>query len=274
MNKVILFANLLIFSMLACKQDPKNVGPNGGAEQNQQANPIMLAGHWIAMDFCAFANQYGSVLQAMNNSHLPYAYAISFNPSKPDSALCFNATKSWMLPIRYKADTVELLGANQGKSIFLIYHSNMDKDINMIDPTGDRVRMDRFIKSKAGTADGYSAFTTALNHNLFSGVFKPLGKGASGDVQFTPGGFLQGLKPYDRYEVCTGGDCFVAGQDIDVITLYNSKDKDKSTKYFGYRYSAQNDTLTFFNLANGNPAEKGPYKVAASAFKFSRKKSE
>ena len=276
MNKAFIFANLLMLSLFACKQDPKNAGQNAAPshiQPGEQANPTVLAGHWIALDFCSFANQYGSVLQAMNNSHLPYAYAITFNPAKPDSAFCYNAFESWTLPIHYKADTLELVGARQGKSIFLVYHSNMEKDITMIDPTGERVQMDRFIKSKAGTVDGYSAFVTALNHHLFNGVFTPIGKGAAAPVSFTPGGFLQGLKGYDRYKVCTGGDCFVAGQEIDVVSLYDSKDEAKTTKFFGYRYNGQNDTLTFFNLVNSNPNEKGAYKVAAPAFKFSRKQS-
>jgi len=274
MNKAFLFANLLIFTLLACKQDPKiSQGVPSNIQANEPANPTVLAGHWIAIDFCAFANQYGSVLEAMNTGHLPYAYAISFSPVRPDSALCYNATESWMLPIKYKADTLELVGASSGKSIFLIYHSDGDKNITMIDPTGGRVSIDKFIKSKAGTADGYSAFTTALNHNVLNGVFTMIGKGGGAQVMFTPGGFLQGLKGYDRYTLCTGGDCFVAGQAIDVITLFDSKDEAKTSKFFGYRYNGQNDTLTVYNLVNSNPEEKGAYKVSAPAYKFSRKKA-
>jgi hypothetical protein len=277
MNKAFLFANLLVFTFFSCKQDSKNVSQDPNAPTNAQAgdraNPKVLAGHWIAMDFCSFANQYGSVLAAMNNAHLPYAYAITFNPAKPDSAVCYNAFESWTLPLRYKSDTLELLGARPGKSVFLIYHSTGGKDITMIDPTGERTQLTNMIKSKANTVDGYTAFTTALNHNLFSGVFSPIGKTVGTDVQFTPGGFIMGMKEYDRYEVCTGGDCFVAGQDIDVVKFSNSKDREKSAMFFGYRYNGQNDTLTIFNLKNTNPEEKGAYKVASPAFKFTRKKS-
>lgn len=272
MNKAFLFANLLILTLFSCKQDPK-ASQDTGSAANERANPKVLAGHWIAMDFCAFANQYGSVLEAMNSSHLPYAYAITFNPAKPDSAVCYNAFESWTLPLRYKADTLELMGARPGKSVFLIYHSNADKEITMIDPTGQRTQINRMIKSKASTIDGYTAFTTALNHNLFGGVFNQIGKGAGTDVQFTPGGFILGMKEYDRYEVCTGGDCFVAGQDIDVVTLSDSKDTQKMPVFFGYRYNGQNDTLTLFNLKNTNPDEKGAYAVVSPAFKFVRKKS-
>ncbi|MFN0175996.1 MAG: hypothetical protein ACKVU0_15200 [Saprospiraceae bacterium] len=273
MNKAFILANLLVFTLLACKQDPKiSQGVPVHMQPGEQANPTVLAGHWIAMNFCAFANQYGSVLGAMNNGHLPYAYAFTFNPAKPDSVLCYNAFESWTLPIRYNVDTLELMGARPGKSIYLIYDSKGDKEITMIDPTEGRVQLDRFIKSKAGTVDGYTAFTTALNHNLLNGAFKLLGKGAGGQISFTPGGFLLGLKGYDRYEICTGGDCFLAGQDIDVITLFDSKDEANTSKFFGYRYNENNDTLTFYNLVNKNPEEKGLYKVAAPAFKFSRKK--
>lgn len=278
MNKGFLLINLLTLIIIACKHDPKNTGQNlapAHIQPGEQANPTVLAGHWIAMDFCAFASQYGSVLQTMNNSHVPYVYAITFNPAKPDSAICYNAFESWTLPIKYKADTIELVGARPGKSIYLIYHSKEEKDILMIDPTNAKTQIDRFIKSKAGTSDGYTAFSTALNHNILSGVFTPIVKGASsGQVIFTPGGFIQGLKGYDRYSICTGGDCLVAGQDIDIISFANSKSDPKINKNFGFRYNSKNDTLTLFNLTEANPNEKGAKKVAAQAYKFHRKRSE
>jgi len=276
MNKALLVANLLVFSLLSCKNDPKVTAENGAPQHIQagdQANPTVLAGHWIALDFCSYANQYGSVLQAMNNAHRPYCYAITFNPTKPDSAICWDATKSWTLQMRYNADTLELMGAREGKSVFLIYHSTTEKDITMFDNTSSGMQLDRFIKSKAGASDGYLSFATALNHHLFNGVFMPIGKATADKVMFTPGGFLQGMKEFDRYKVCAGGDCFVAGQDIDVVTFYQAKDEAGTSKMFGYRYNDQNDTLTLYNLA-GNPTEKTAYKVAAPAYKFSRKKSQ
>ena len=131
--------------------------------------------------------------------------------------------------------------------------------------------MDNFIKSKAGTVDGYTAFTTALNHHLFNGVFTPIGKGDATKVQFTPGGFIQGLKGFDRFEVCTGGDCFVAGQDIDIVTFYNAKQgKEASEKFYGYKYNGSNDTLSIFNMVNAKPEEKGGYKVGTVAYKYAR----
>ncbi len=274
MNKAFLFANLLIITLFACKQDPKNASQTPAHIQpGEQANPKVLAGHWIAVDFCSYANQYGSVLGAMNNGHLPYAYGITFNPAKPDSALCYNAFESWSVPMRYKADTLELVGARPGKSIYLIYHSNMEKDITMIDPTGEQVRMDRFIKSKATVQDAYSAFAIALNHNILGGVFTPIGKGAGTEpVTFFSDGGLKGIKSFNRYKICAGGDCFVAGQDIDVVTLYDGREEEKTSKMFGYRYNGQNDTLTIYNLVNTNKDEKGAYKVSTPAYKFSRKK--
>jgi hypothetical protein len=277
MNKAFFLIPALILTLLSCKNDPKTTSTNGAPDHIQpgeQANPTVLAGHWIALDFCAFASQYGSVLQAMNNSHIPYAYAFTFNPAYPDSIICYNAFESWSRPIKMRADTIEVLEARPGKSLFLIYHSTEEKDITMVDPTGPRTRLSRFIKSKAGTPDGRTAFMMALNHHVFSGLFTPIGKSSDEKISFFPHGVIQGMKAYDRYEICSGGDCFVAGQDIDVVTLYNNKDKQGSSKFFGYRYSAQNDTLTFYNLVNSNPDEKGTYKVAAPAFKYLRKKVE
>lgn len=278
MNKAFLFANLLIFTLLSCKQDPKNAGQSNlpaHLQPGEKANPMVLAGNWIALDFCARANQYGSVLQTMNNSHVPYAYAINFNPAKPDSALCYNATKFWMMKIQYNEDTLQLLGDPSGKPIYLIYHSNIEKDITMFDPTGPKLKMDRFIKSKAEAPEAYTAFTTALNHNILNGTFTAFGntKGTNGPVRFNTNGFMEGFKDFDRYVICTGGDCMVAGQEIDVITFYSPK-TDLKPNPFGFRYNGQNDTLTLYNLINATPDVQGSYKVGAPAYKFSRKVSQ
>lgn len=271
MQKLLFSILLLVLICSACKRDGKTAGTNAAT---LTASPELLGGHWIAMDFCSRANQYGSILQAMNNSHVPYAYAMTFNPGQPDSVTCNNGIETWNLPVKYNADTLELVGARQGKSVYLVYDSQQEKDLTMFDATTGRVQMDKFIKSRSEEAkDGYAAFLTALNHNVLGGLFTPLGKGASGDVQFTPGGFIQGLKDFDRYELCTGGDCFVAGQDVDVVTFFNSK-VENSNRFMGYRFSAQNDTLSIFNLLNTNPEEKGAYKINGVAYRLVRKKPQ
>jgi hypothetical protein len=89
------------------------------------------------------------------------------------------------------------------------------------------------------------------------------------EIQFTPGGFILNWKPFDRYEVCTAGDCFVMDNDMDIITLSKSTVKDSGEMY-GFRYSAQNDTLTLYNLLNTNPAEKGMYETKGVAYRFFR----
>ena len=110
-----------------------------------------------------------------------------------------------------------------------------------------------------------------MNHHIFNGVFTPVGKAGGAQVQFTPGGFLQGVKDYDRFEICTGGDCFIAGQDIDIVTFYNAKKgKEASEKFLGYRYNGQNDTLSIYNMVNAKPQDKGGYKVGTLAYKYAR----
>lgn len=274
MNKAILLLSIVaVFSNTACKNEPQHVDPNQpqNFEAGDFASPTTLAGFWIDLDFCSRAGQYGSVLQAMNNSHLPYAYAFFFNPGSPDSVTCFNATESWNLPVKFKKDTLELMGASNGKSVFLNYHSHGNRDMTMFDNTNGPTRMDHFIKSKAGTKNGYLAFTTALNHHIFNGTFAPVGKGSGQTVTFTPGGFLQGVKEYNRYELCTGGDCFIAGQEIDIVTFYDAKEGiEASGKPFGYRYDGGNDVLSIYNMVPANPEEKAGYTVGKLAYKFAR----
>lgn len=276
MKKTLLLISTATLLLAACKSDPKTTAGNQSEPAAQpNASPTYLAGHWIDMDFCSRANQYGSVLATMTNSHVPYAYAITFDPNKPDSAICFNGMESWTVPVKYNVDTVEILNARPGQSVYLVYHSTGQKDMTMFDPTQGSVQMDQFVKSKANARDGYTAFLAALNHNLFSGAFVPLGKNvAKGkDIQFSPGGFILDWAPYDRYSVCTAGDCFVAANDIDVITLRRSKEAN-SEKFYGFKYNGQNDTLTFYNLVDTKPGEKGMYAPKGIAYQFLRKPAD
>ena len=259
-----LAALTLLIALSSCKHDTTS------ATGLLPANANNLAGQWIAMDFCARANQYGSVLQAETNAHRPYALAIDFNPAQPDSATCYSGSETWKLPVKITQDTIELKSASQGKSIFLVYDSQGDQNITMFDNTSGSGKMDKFVKSKANARDGYMAFITALNHNLFSGTFTPLMKGPGEKVTFTPGGFIQGWKEFDRYQVCTGGDCFVMGNEMDIVRLSHSK-QEGSGQVFGFKYSGQNDTLSLLNLADATPNEKGGYSVKGTAFKFLRK---
>lgn len=272
MKKILLLSGILTLLFAACQNDPKG-SDNQNQSQGNFASPMLLAGHWIALDFCSRANQYGSVINAMNNAHVPYAYAISFDPNTPDSAMCYNGSESWMLPVRFNDDTLELANAHEGKSVFLVYHSQGEKDMTMFDGTQGRTKTDKFIKSGANTRDGYTAFTTALNHNLFDGVFIPIGqKAGKENIQFTPGGFILNWGPYDRYSVCTNGDCFVTGSEIDIISFSKSKVED-SEEMFGFRYNGGNDTLSIYRLQNTNPEEKGAYAVKSIVYQFLRKPS-
>ncbi len=268
MKKTILLFGILAVVIAACQQD----SANSGAQQSGDivASPTILAGQWIAMDFCARANQYGSVLGAMNNAHRPYAYAFEFTPNNPDSVICYNGFETWTLPVKYNKDTLEVMGASQGKSVFLLYQSQGNKEMTLFDGTQGSMIMERFVKSKAGTKDGYVAFAAALNHNLFNGAIIPLGKDAGRDtLLFTPGGFIMNWKAYDQYSFCTGGDCFVTEEPMDVITLSRS-DTPGSEKMYGFRYNGTNDTLTFYNIVNTRPEEKFAYEIKAPAYKFYR----
>ncbi len=260
----------LLATLFACKQDTSNT--NKTVTETLESNPNLLGGNWIALDFCSRAAQYGSVLQAENNAHRPYAFALTFNPAQPDSVLCFNGFEEWKLPAKVTQDTVEVQGASQGKSIFLIYDSQSKKHFTMFDGTsGQKTQTDRFLKSTVNSRNGYEAFATALNHHLFRGSFSPVAaKGADQKIVFFPEGVIRGWPEYDHYSVCTGGDCFVMGNEMDVITLSKTANATPE-KMFGFKYSNQNDTLSIFHLADATPGEKGGYAVKRIAYRFLRK---
>jgi hypothetical protein len=265
---VYLLPALLFLTLSACKQDQKTAaGAANGAEPKPGASALTLSGHWIALDFCARAGKYGSVLAAMNNGHKPYAYALTFLPSQLDSALAFPGPDGRYVPLRAEEDTVQIVNAREKGPIYLVYSSQGDQSMTMFDPAPSGTQMDRFIKSRGSAKDGYTAFVTALSHHLFNGTFTLLGKKAAAEqkIAFAPDGALRNFPGYDQYEVCVEGDCYVAGQAIDVVRLSNSK-AENSAKAFGYRYSGQNDTLYLYNL-NGNA-------VGTLAYSLLRKKAE
>lgn len=251
----------LCAAFFACKPDAKNAANAAGASL---AN---LSGHWIAMDFCSRAAQYGSVLASMNNGSKPYAYTVSFDPNVPDSAACYNGMESWKIPVKINKDTIELVGAVQGKSVFMVYNAQSPeqmRDMNMFDATAGTVKLDRFVKSKAETKDGGVAFMLALNHQLLQGNFSLKGS----PVLFDPTGTVKGLAGFDHYSLCSAGDCFAAGQEIDVVSLSKGKD---AAQLFGYRYNKTNDTLRLYNLVQQNADEKGTAKVGGLAYTLPRK---
>jgi hypothetical protein len=265
MNKVFFLAStVFLLALAACKQD--------GAK-SAQSKLNQLSGHWFATDFCSRAGKYGSVLKAMNSGHVPYAYAITFNPAWGDSVRCYNGMEVWMQPVGTIADTiVEIKNArNTGRSITLTHDAYYNKDLTMLDNTGTSgAQLDRYLKSSTVSTDGYYAFCAALNNQLFGGTFSPVGK-PSEKITMRADGALSGIAGYDHYEVCTAGDCFVASDKMDIITFSDSRKPD-SGKMFGFRYGGQNDTLSIYNLIDQNPDEKGVHTVGEVAHRLLRTK--
>ena len=264
----LLFVSLLAFA--ACKQD-KTSGQEG-QQENATANPTDMTGHWIAIDFCSRAGQFGSVLSAINNSHRPYAYAFFIDGENPDSIKCYNGEKEWALEANYNVDTIEMKNAANNMSIFLMYDSQGEQGMTMFDGTGKRTRTTQYIKSKSGAQTAYFAFATALNHNLFQG-FYTLPGAPKDTIQFTSSGHITNFGPYDRYRVCAENDCFVAGSEIDVITMANTKDKD-SLKKFGFRFNTQLDQLSIHKLTPDPEDPDAVYKVGPAIYTFNRIKPE
>lgn len=269
------FFSFLIFCIFifqnSCQTDNKKNGRTSAPSSvSGDARLAPLYGNWIAIDFCAYCSQYGSVLTAMNNTHLPYAFALTFKESDRDSVLCYNATESWKRPIRFTADTlIEILDARRtGKSVFVAYSPSGNKDLTMYDATQAKTSLDRFTKTNVPEKTGAEAFKTALNHQLMGGEFASTGK-SRGTVRFLPTGEITGLEGYDRYEICTGGNCFIAGQDSDVLILSDSKGQ-KPPLYAGFKFDPNRTALTLYELKNEKSDQKGSARPGATLYKFTR----
>lgn len=101
-----------------------------------------------------------------------------------------------------------------------------------------------------------------------NGTYTSAGK-SKGTVQFLSTGEVTGLEGYDRFEVCTGGDCFVAGQESDVLILSNSKTKD-APKYAGFKFTPNRTALTLYELTPGSSDQKGTAQKGAVLYTFTR----
>ena len=261
---------VLLLIASACKNDKSDNKTDAAA--GQTASPEQLTGHWISRDFISRVSQYGSVIQTINNSHRPYAYGMTFNPSIPDSIMCFDGQKSWNLPVVYDHDTLEMKGANSGKSIFMMFDGKQrERTLTMINSTNGRAEMDVFIKAKGDIQNAEQAFRVAVNHNSLGGRFTPLSKGAQ-TLTFIPEGKVSGMPGLDRYEICLVGDCFVGGNNFDVVTFSNSREEN-SNKLMGFTLGNTNDTLTLYNLINPKPGEKVAQTLGAVYGKYLRVKT-
>ena len=256
MRKFFAFGILALLVFAACKNDKK------GGYSAEITNATTLAGFWVPADFCARAAKEGSVLKVMNNYTRPYAYALGFDSAIPDSVTCFNGVEKWRMPVIFRKDTIEIPKADGKLSIFLVYDPETNKDLTMFDGTSGKTAINRFTLSKSQAMDGYTAFLLELNNLMMRGNFKSTSKGAN-EVRFEPGGRLRGIDGYDKYELCTGGDCVVM-KDMDVITFSNSQKPDSETM-FGFKFLGKRDTLQIYNLINQNPAEKGNYALGTIA---------
>lgn len=271
MKNILFTVYALCLVFMSCKNETPSTTEKSqapGFVPGPSATPDILAGKWYASDFVARAGDYGSVIRAQNASHVPYTYALYFNPNVKDSVTCYNGFESWSLPVVFKKDTLELKNAVSGKSVYLVYSSVTDKSLTLFDNTGASAQNDRFLRTSGDVLTGYDAFTAALYHGIFQGLFQlaPGGK----PVIFNPNGRIENFPDYDTYSVCTGGNCFVTGSDMDVATLSNSK-KPGSEAIYGFAFSLKKDTLSFYTLEKVATNEKAAYKEKGVKYRLLRK---
>ncbi len=171
----------------------------------------------------------------------------------------------WTLPYKITSDSTLEASLPDGQKIYMQVDLKA-KTMTLFDGSSGRVKMEGYAQTREKLVNGYQAFATALNHNLLSGAFLlPGANKTATTVGFLPTGAVKGLGDYDIFQICPGGDCLVAGDQMDAVFLANSKHP-KQSGWFGFRYSVQLDTLTIYNLKNERPGEKAGFTVQKPAF--------
>jgi hypothetical protein len=260
MYRIFLLSFILVTGFFtACKSDPKNT-----ANKNSSSTIQAIAGAWISEDFIGFATQYRSVLEARNNGRAPFAYALTFDILRPNQVICDNGFETFPLNINIVADTIEMKNAVQGKSIFLVYDSQSSKKIAMYDVSHGNIEISYFTKAPASAdAIAYQAFLAKLNKAIIVGKYNMVKGKNQVPVSFNEDGSITGLE-YNKYELCTNGDCFVTGTAIDVVSFF--KENNTQPVFFGYRITPGKDKITLYELKNEKPEEKGAYTVGAPVY--------
>ncbi len=263
MKNLLSCAACLLVIFMACRNTTTTPAKPDLFEHPNAVTPERLEGNWIAREYISKARDLGSVVKEMNNEGLPYAFAFAFIPQKKDTVICYNSLKLWLLPYTFKNDSTLEITVADGKKLFMQFdfHSH---EMMLFDATHADTRMSHYVQTRDKTVNGYSAFATALNHNLFGGTYKVLGKNTP--AAFAPTGEVMGLGDYTEYQVCPGGECLLAGNGVDVLFLNNPKTQQGA--WFAYRFSIQKDSLILYNLKNEKPGQKWGYKVLEPAFKL------
>jgi hypothetical protein len=242
---------LLMLIWGACQTNPKSVVP------------VQFEGQWINTDFCARVKQHGSVVEAINRDHLPYAYTLVYSLYDPDSITCFTRQRQWKLPVRGQADTLMLNTPDQ-KKLFLIYESAGPR-LTLIDPSGPNTYTSRWEHTDT-TLQGYAAMSNRMNQYLLGGAFRMNGQQEL--IYWSSNGQIKNWPAFSRYELCTGGGCFVTGSTMDIVQLQPSDGT--ATQNFGFRMNITRDTLSLYQLI-----DRGPQQAAAIGpvqYQFFKKK--
>lgn len=262
MKKMTFVASLLLLLFANCQ--PDNASKNN-ASATSPLTPKYLEGNWIARDFVSKAAAMGSVVKQINNEGKPYAFGFTFSPLKKDSVVCYSSLKFWTLPYAVTSDSTLEITLEDSKKIYMQFDVK-GKTMTLFDPTpASGTRMDGFVQTREKTVNGYQAFATALNHNLFgsAGFLLPGAGKTATSIGFLATGAVRGLPGYDMFQVCPGGDCLMAGPNTDALFLGNSKTQIGG--WFAFRYSTQMDTLVLYRMKNERPDVKGGFVVQQPA---------
>jgi hypothetical protein len=229
----------------------------------QRASTAQFEGQWINADFCAQVKKCGSVVEAINRDHLPYAFTLRFSPADPDSVTCFTKHQVWKVAMTCEADTVTLHTPDQ-KKLFLIYESAGPR-FTLVDPRGANTYTSRWERTDT-TLHGYAAMVARMNQYLLGGAFRMNGQAES--VYWNSNGQVKNWPAFSHYELCTGGGCFVTGSTIDIIQLQPVDGS--AAQNFGCRLSTTRDTLSLYRLIDRGP-QQAPA-IGAVQYQFFRKK--
>jgi hypothetical protein len=252
-----LYLTAVLFHLISC-QTPPNSSSTGSNAMTQ------FEGQWINTDFCARVKKYGSVLEAINRDHRPYAYAFYFDPQQPDSIVCYEKEKQWKVPVQCQADTMTLRTPEQ-KNLYLIAEPSINR-MTVIDATGASTYSSQLERSDNTQQHGYRAFEARMNQYLLGGAFQL--KGQSQTVYWSSNGQIKNWPAYSHYELCTGGGCFVTGGMWDVMQLQPADSS--AVQLFAYKMSPALDTLSLYSIT-----EKGPQQAAVAGplkYQFIKKK--
>ena len=223
-----------------------------------------LWGHWVCVDYIELVKARKTIRSLTNR---PVFLEVVFNPAYGDSALLVTGYNKILTPYKRIGTDSILIKNKRTQTNLVLFASNGLQSLELKDSlVGEKDKSLHswvFKKTSGIKKQKKSDLSKHINNSILSGTYT---NAANQTINFIENGTINGWKLFNKYEVCTGGDCFMlTHSSLDIITL---RQKDIKKQYAFWQKS--NDSLYLYHLEKINDDFFYNYQPKEVAFAFKK----